>query len=64
MRYCIKNMDMEDALNFSEQLKELDSTENVEFNFSGHWKVRPLGMLVIGAMIRKYRNKYADNHFI
>lgn len=57
MRYCIKNMDMEDALNFSEQLKELESTETVEFNFSGRWKVRPLGMLVIGAMIRKYRSK-------
>lgn len=64
MRYCIKNMKMEDALVFSEQLKELDSTDNVEFNFSGRWKVRPLGMLVIGAMIRKYRAKYADNHFI
>lgn len=64
MRYCIKNMDMSDAIIFSKQLKELDSTDNVEFNFSGRWKVRPLGMLVIGAMIRKYRTKYADNHFI
>ena len=64
MRYCIKNMKMTDALVFSEQLKELESTETVEFNFSGRWKVRPLGMLVIGAMIRKYRSKYADNRFI
>ena len=64
MRYCIKNMKMTDALVFSEQLKELESTESVEFNFSGRWKVRPLGMLVIGAIIRKYSNKYPDNHFM
>lgn len=63
MRYCIKNMKMTDALVFSEQLKELESMESVEFNFSGRWKVRPLGMLVIGAIIRNYRTKYPNNDF-
>lgn len=64
MQYCIKDMDMLDALSFSGQLKELDSADNVEFNVSRSWTVRPLGMLVIGAIIRKYRNKYPDNHFM
>lgn len=56
-------MKMTDALVFSEQLKELESIESVEFNFSGRWKVRPLGMLVIGAIIRNYRTKYPNNDF-
>lgn len=63
MRHCIEDMDMADALIFSKQLTELDSTDNVIFNFSKSWKVRPLGMLVIGAIIRKYRTKYPDNDF-
>lgn len=63
MRHCIEDMDMADALIFSKQLTELDSTDNVIFNFSKSWKVRPLGILVIGAIIRKYRTKYPDNDF-
>lgn len=63
MRHCIEDMDMADALIFSKQLTELDSTDNVIFNFSKSWKVRPLGMLVIGAIILKYRTKYPDNDF-
>lgn len=63
MRHCIEDMDMADALIFSKQLTELDSTDNVIFDFSKSWKVRPLGMLVIGAIIRKYRTKYPDNDF-
>ena len=44
---------MSDALIFLEKLKKLESEDNAEFNFSESWKVRPLGMLVIGAADRK-----------
>lgn len=60
MRYFIPNMTLSETLNFALELDATIPDEEMIFDFSKMSRFDPLPMLMMGSIMRNYRNKYLE----
>lgn len=63
MIYYMKDFTLNYVLEFENELKDPVAGEDVIFDFSRVYKYDPLPMLLVGSVMRKYRNKYPNSKF-
>ena len=63
MEYYINNFDIISALQLEENLSKLYPDPEFVFNLSRAKTFKPLPMLMMGSIIRRYRKKYPRNEF-
>lgn len=63
MIYYVPNLTLAETLKFEDTLSAIVPNEEVVFDFSKMSNFDPLPMLMMGAMIRRYRNQYPNIPF-
>lgn len=63
MIYYVPDMTLAETLNFSKKLNSIVPDDEVVFDFSKMSNFDPLPMLMMGSMMRSYRQKYPDIPF-
>lgn len=63
MKYDIKDFSLQHVLDFENALKDVPDNEDVIFDFTKVYTYDPLPMLLVGSIIRRYRNEYPNSKF-
>lgn len=63
LKYYVKDLTLDNALRFSRELDSITPDEEMIFDFSGMSNFDPLPMLMIGSIMRSYRNQFPDITF-